>query len=203
MKTAILNIAGGKINPLDLDNVGEYFIVNVDKMYYSRSNPAEIETRYSEWFNGDIFRFQGINHSADVFEFMERITIPFDLLTCYRFLEHVKRTDVLFFIYLMSTCLRIGGQVDVIVPNYRLLAQLIIEEQVHEDMEAQAWEAHDILVTSEIVNEPDSPHASIWTPTRLAYFFTLEGRFKVLQTIPQFKFDGRDIYTRFRAERIA
>jgi hypothetical protein len=61
---------------------------------------------------------------------------------------------------------------------------------------------HNILLTTELLNEPSCPHASIWTRNRAKYFFSLEGRFEVPHTWDSVKFDGRDIYLRFKANRI-
>ena len=65
-----------------------------------------------------------------------------------------------------------------------------------------AFEEHNILVTTELLNEPSCPHASIWTVDRAYHFFEMEGRFKVDNVIPNFKFENRDIYLRFQARRI-
>jgi len=135
--------------------------------------------------------------NIDVFKFMELVSFKFDEITCYRFLEHVERDRVLYFIYLISSCLEIGGTLDIVVPDYDNLCQRVLDENPgFED-----WEAHDILVTTEIVNHPSDPHASLWTTKRLKYFFGIEGRFKTIDIIPYYMFDGRDIYIRYRAER--
>jgi hypothetical protein len=57
-------------------------------------------------------------------------------------------------------------------------------------------------LTTELLNEPSCPHASIWTEWRAHHLFTLEGRFKIKDIQKNFKFDDRDIYLRFIAERI-
>jgi hypothetical protein len=115
----------------------------------------------------------------------------------YRFLEHVSFTQVNYFLYLVSTVLKKDGLVDIIVPNYVLLAQKILNEKIDEN-----FESHNILLTTELLNEPSCPHASIWTPDRVRYFVELEGRFKVETLSAAYSFDGRDIYIRFLARRI-
>ena len=64
------------------------------------------------------------------------------------------------------------------------------------------FEAHNITLTTELLNEPSCPHASIWTPDRAYYFFGLEGRFEISVYHTNYEFDGRDIYLRFLARRI-
>jgi len=121
----------------------------------------------------------------------------------YRFLEHVSFTQVEYFIYLISTILKPGGIVDVIVPNYTTLAEMILnEEGIFEGDPAINLTAHNIILTTELLNEPSCPHASIWTPARMTYFWELEKRFKISSQEPVFEFDGRDIYMRSTMERI-
>jgi hypothetical protein len=112
----------------------------------------------------------------------------------------VSFTQVLYFIYLVSTCIRVGGIVDIIVPNYHTLADMLLQDTT-DDPE---FEERNILLTTELLNEPSCPHASIWTPQRASYFFEYEGRFKVLEDKldPHFVYDGRNIYLRFQAERV-
>ncbi len=131
--------------------------------------------------------------------FMERIRTIFDRVVMYRFLEHVSFTQVNYFIYLVSTVIESGGIVDIIVPNYEQLATMILKEDIKLD---KNFEASNILLTTELLNEPSCPHASIWTPQRAKYFWELEGRFIVKEIEPKFEFDGRDIYMRFFARRV-
>ena len=200
MPKKVLNIAAGKLKPID--PLGKnYFLINLDKMYHEASKQSYIEAvnderkdEKSSFFGKDcIYRI-----NEDAFSFMETISFKFDEIVCYRFLEHIEKDKVLYFIYLMSTCLEVGGIVDIIVPDYGILASSILSEIPG----GTGWEAHDILVTTEMLNFPGDPHASIWTSKRLKYFFELEGRFKVNHIQQNFEFDGRNIYLRMIAERI-
>lgn len=194
MAKSILNIAGGKIPPLDLS--GQYFLVNVDTMYYMHTDPAQVEKKWKEWKKSTR---QYYNIKADVFEFLERTFMTFDRVCIYRFLEHVSFTNVLYFIYLISTVTEKDDEVDVIVPNYEILANMLLAE----DVSSPNFEAHNIELTTELLNEPSCPHASIWTYERAKYFWELEGRFKVINAQTRFTFDGRDIYLRFCAKRLS
>jgi hypothetical protein len=200
---AILNIAGGKIKPFELDGsvIKLYddfsLLVNLDKMYYDSIDISEIITAHSDDAENDEITEYNLN--LDVYEFLERYHIPFDGIAIYRFLEHVPKVQVLYFIYLLSTMVKIGGYVDVIVPDYKKLAKRIIEEDVF----SNNFEAEDIITTFELLNEPScSPHASIWTTDRVSKFFELEGRFHVDRIYEDYNFDGRDIYLRFLAQRV-
>jgi hypothetical protein len=136
--------------------------------------------------------------NVDAFEFMERTKLYFDQICIYRFLEHVTFTQVEYFIYLLSTVTHPGAIIDIIVPNYIQLAEMILNDNPN----MSDFAAKNILLTTELLNEPSCPHASIWTPKRATYFFELEKRFKIVSMDQAFKYDGRDIYMRFKAERV-
>lgn len=200
---AILNIAGGKIKPFEFESskIKLYddlsLLVNLDKMYYNPINIYEIITMHND--NTEYNEIIEYNSDLDVYEFLERYHIPFDGIAIYRFLEHVPKVQVLYFIYLLSTSVKIGGYVDVIVPDYKKLAKRILDEDVF----SNNFEEEDIITTFELLNEPTcSPHASIWTFDRAYKFFELEGRFKIKIIKENYDFDGRDIYLRFIAERV-
>ena len=195
--TTILNIAAGKIQPLDLkdEDLRDTFIVNVDPMYISHDDPEKMENLWKRWIGQSYHR---ANVKMDAFEFMERTIINFDRVCIYRFLEHVSFTQVMYFIYLVSMVTERHAIIDVIVPNYNTLAQLLLNE----NPTSPVFEEHNILLTTELLNEPSCPHASIWTPDRAYHFWEMEGRFKVENMETNFKFDGRDIYLRFQARRL-
>ncbi len=199
----ILNIAAGKIVPIGFSesindpHFMKHFIVQLDPMYYSDCKPEFIEKSHTRWLNDNTK--DAFLCPVDAYEFMERIFMNFDHVSIYRFLEHVPFTKVPYFIYLVSTLLEKGAIVDVIVPNYKTLAKMIISEDFPGD---EDFEAHNILLTTELLNEPSCPHASVWTPDRMKYFWELEDRFKLIEINNNFDFDGRDIYIRAIMERI-
>ena len=206
----ILNLGAGKEQPLDLPNK-PYMLVNVDSGYFDGdiSNTELVlfhknyvqDSSYISKYTGKYFNTPGYVDfilKEDAFKFMEKYPLKFDRIVIYRFLEHVKRTDVLYFIYLMATSLKSGGVVDCIVPNYNALAGRILSE----DPFGEEFEAEDIITTYELLNEPESPHCSIWTPARIRKFFMLEKRFSVIEMDDRFGFDGRDIYLRAIMKRV-
>jgi hypothetical protein len=195
MSKKILNIAAGKGMVLDVEK--PYFLVNIDTMFYLNHSPEQVERAAVRW-NPDYHKSEMHNIKVDAFEFMERTVIPFDRVCIYRFLEHVDFTKVLYFIYLVSTVIRSGGIVDVIVPNYEILARMILNEFPLNER----FEETNILLTTELLNEPSCPHASIWTPARATYFWELENRFRLDEIQEIFEFDGRNIYLRFKMKRV-
>lgn len=204
----VLNVAGGKFKHLpiyDSEKTGHLptFEINVDTGHYSKTPAEEIESQIRSWeYEAD--RCSKVRYlNEDAFRFMERTTLQFDRIAIYRFLEHVSFTQVLYFIYLVSTVTERKSLVDIIVPNYEILANMILEEAAdYSGEEYQMFENHNTILTTELLNEPSCPHASIWTPYRAKLFWELEGRFKVEQIDERFDFDGRDIYMRFIAKRI-
>lgn len=201
MQTSILNIAGGKIKPFDFpeSKIDLYskmnFLVNLDQMYFNPTSIEEIIKSHNNYSNLNSYEY---NSNMDIYEFLERYHILFDGIAMYRFLEHVPKTKVLYFIYLLSTVLKIGGYVDIIVPDYAKLAHRILTEQVY----SIDFESQDIITTFELLNEPYCPHASIWTEARFHYFFAIEERFKIEYLKTDYNFDGRDIYIRAIFRRI-
>jgi hypothetical protein len=195
-KKVILNIAGGKVDPIRLPD--KYFLVNLDKMYYSNTTPQQLESLYDDWNKEGRKRIRTFYIKEDCFEFLSKCIIPFERISIYRFLEHVKRTDVLYFIYLLSTCIVPRGFVEVIVPDYKILAERILSEIPG----SENFDKEDIITTTEVVNEPYDPHASIWTFERAKYFFEYEKRFRIVGAVSPYSFDGRDIYLKFVAQRL-
>ena len=197
----ILNLGAGKMTPIVDDKIiTPWFMVNVDQSYFYGDTPNVIEMNYKKW-KKDPDRTNVKNPCiADAFVFMERTTMLFERVCMYRFLEHIPFDRVMYFIYLVSTVTKSGGLVDVIVPNYKILAEMIQNEYPFD----KDFEANNILLTTELLNEPGCPHASIWTPIRAFYFWQLEKRFEIHQKdmFEIFNFDGRDIYMRFLATRL-
>ncbi len=194
----ILNLAAGKQKPLLEKGEGPHLLVNLDTSYYSFLEPDIIEESVALALKQGLGANVEYYCNEDAFTFMERTNLIFDRVCIYRFLEHVEMDKVLYFIYLLSTVTRKGAVVDIIVPNYEILARLILSECPYD----KNFEAQNIRLTTELLNEPSCPHASIWTAERAQYFFDLEGRFKVESLNENFKFDGRDLYLRFKAERL-
>ena len=190
----ILNLAAGKLLPLDLPDA--YFLVQLDTMYYYHADPTTVEQYESQYDEDKIMRFRC---NTDAFEFMERTSIQFDRVCAYRFLEHIPMDKVLYFIYCISTSLKMGGIADIIVPDYRKLGQMLLDDNTsHDDFEAK-----NILLTTELLNDPSCPHASIWTQDRLLHFFcNIEERFHPVNCMKNYEFDGRDIYLRGLFKRV-
>jgi hypothetical protein len=129
--------------------------------------------------------------NCDAIEFMQRTRVKFDIVILHRVLEHIPKDGVLYFIYLLSTITTPEqGVISVIVPDYKLLANMLLNEDIY----SPNFDKHNIILTTELLNEVSDPHASIWTEERLLHFFTYEDRFNIIKIDRFFKFDKRDIY---------
>lgn len=201
--TSILNIGAGRTLPLDFYGFMYPFLVNVDRNYLTGKSIESIEEHHN-YFSSPLRKPVDGKSSCiyrckyGVYEFLERYHNKFDLITMYRFLEHVEFTKVPYFIYLLSQIVRKEGLVDVIVPDYRNLAYMILNESTSNI----DFEYKNTLLTTELLNEPCDPHASIWTEDRLKYFFLMEKRFITEDLIKNFELDGRNIYIRAIFRRV-
>lgn len=200
----ILNVAAGKFSPIlsIADKLDLNFILNVDTSYFSDISASGVEDKIKTWGSNKNIVGEACNLNINIFEFLERTTIKFDRVIIYRFLEHVSFTQVEYFIYLISTVMNKKAMVDVIVPNYKILSQMLLDEDIKRNFSEFDFQSHNILLTTELLNEPSCPHASVWTPERMKRFWELENRFKVVNTTSPFNFDGRDIYLRSIIERV-
>jgi predicted SAM-dependent methyltransferase len=197
---SVLNVCGGNIEPLR-DMVNEkkgyaFRTLNVDKCYFFETTPEAVEEYYRT--TPGVFDNRNFYLNHDIFNFLERTNIKFDAVAIYRYLEHVSFTQILYFIYLISRVVKKDGIVDIIVPDYTKLAEMILNESIDD----KKYEANNIVLTTELLNEPSNPHASIWTGPRLKYYWELEGRFKGEQLFTSYKFDDRNIYLRAQMTRL-
>jgi len=192
----ILNIGSGKIIPDDIKNFNPFFLVNIDSNYYNNScNISYIEDTLSSNLLNNKKENEIHYLNSNIFDFLSKSRSKFNRIYMYRFLEHIKKSDLLYFIYLLSTSLEDNGAIDIIVPNYNILAKRILTEDVNN----KNFDKEDIITTTELLNEPNDPHASIWTPSRAKYYFEYENRFNINILSENYYFDGRDIYMRFEA----
>jgi hypothetical protein len=197
---AVLNVCGGNIEPLrdiyDTTKGYSFRTLHVDRCYFSSIEPENVEQYFSRV--AEVFEDRDVYLNHDIFNFLEKTRIKFDAVTIYRYLEHVSFTQVLYFIYLISRVVRQGGIVDIIVPDYTKLAEMLLNESIDD----KNYEANNIVLTTELLNEPSNPHASIWTGPRLKYYWELEGRFKGEQLYTSYTFDDRNIYLRAKVLRV-
>lgn len=194
-----LNLGSGRTVPLNLPKDRPYFLVNVDLMYkeYEKNDIEKIVNDHRS------FEVEGkqpvIDYiPKDVFKFLETYPKKFDFITIYRLFEHIPYRDIIYFIYLLSGVIKDNGILDIIVPNYNLLAERLLRL----DIDDKDFDSKYLLLNMELVAEPDSPHCVVVNPRIMKKFVELEGYFKTSFQIANFTFENRDIYCRNIFERI-
>ena len=203
-----LHLGAGKINPIEKSNSRIMYShhIFVDTAYTDGISLDELQRSLTDMENSNDSSFKYLPPkvfvNCDIFEFLEKFRYDVDYISMARFIEHVQRDKLDYFIYVLSTITKKGTVVEVIVPNYETLARMILDEDIFMHEETLYFDPYDIIVTTELLNEQPSPHLSIWTPFRAKYYFEKEGRFKVDGIIDKFEFDGRDVYMYFNATRV-
>jgi hypothetical protein len=185
---SILNIGAGKPD-LGID-ISQNFIINLDRNYFTSVHPSYAESKHYQWLCGKI-DYCTLDVKYDIFEFLKTYKYKFDKVLIYRYLEHIPKDQLLFFVYLLSTVVETNGLVDVVSPDFRSLAQMILDEDVNDPN----FDKNDIILSTEIFNEAYDPHQNITTSHRTKRLFEYEGRFEVIESC-KYKYDGRDIYFR-------
>ena len=198
-----LHLGAGKIHPMPKGDRYTHHIL-VDHMYESGHPVFKIEEIIDGRTSMEVRtpNLRDLFCTSDVLYFLENFKYTANHITIHRFLEHVSRDKLLYFIYQLSQAIHVGDNIDIIVPNYRTLAELIIEEPFILKEDVGLFQGHDIALTTELLNEPDDPHASIWTPDRAYYYFHMEGRFNITDMQEEIEYDGRNWYMRFTATRV-
>ena len=98
----------------------------------------------------------------------------------------------------MYSILKPDGIIEAVVPNHELLAMLLVNEN-NGKLEGD-FELHDTILTTEFCNEPDDPHASLWSKSRIKYYMTRENLFDIKHISPC-SLDGRNVYLQFVARK--
>ena len=195
-KTSILNIGSGKLrNVKEIKNYinDDYFIIHLDYNYLNGYTSSYAENEHKIWLENNSNSKKEINVKCDIFEFLEKYIITFNVITFFRFFEHICRDKLLYFIYLLSTITEKDAVIDLVCPDFQILAKMILEEK---PLKNPDFDKNDIIISTELFNEPDDPHLNITTPDRIIRLFEYEGRFKNEYTISPYFFDGRKIYFR-------
>jgi hypothetical protein len=196
----VLNLAGGNIPPILDCSKESCFVVSVDLCYpvsYRYTSQEHLIAVMNDQYLSDTYAPPQFL-KCDVYEFLSSTIIKFDHVCIYRFLEHVPKTNVLYFLYMVASCMKVGATLDVIVPDAQKLAKRLLEEDVF----SADWEAEDLLTTYEFLSDQPSPHLSLWTHDRIKKIFEMEKFLAVINIEKNFLFDGRDIYLRSISKRI-
>ena len=108
-KISILNLGAGKIRPLIIgeQSYDAIFLVNVDRGGYLNTTDDEVLETHHAWKRPNSEPEKTEKYlNVDAYEFLERYFLRFNHICMYRFLEHIPKDRVLYFIYLLfvATC---------------------------------------------------------------------------------------------------
>ena len=136
----------------------------------------------------------------DIIPFLETyIGADFDKVIAHRVLEHFKPDTVLYVLYLLRQVTRKGGELEIIVPDFH---KVITEFEKVDPKKATGTKFNRMMTMAhtEIFNEPNDPHQSIWTTTMAFYYLELEGYWTDV-FVGYTSLDGRDWYLKIEAVR--
>jgi hypothetical protein len=103
--TTILNLGAGQEIP-EIFRVEEppLFMVSVDKIFYTFDIPSTVEKNYEHFLNRRGILNEKLHYriNSDIFDFLSRTIMKFDIVIMHRVLEHISFTQVNYFFYLLS-----------------------------------------------------------------------------------------------------
>lgn len=140
-------------------------------------------------------------HADRINHFLEEyVGEPFDDVQAKRVFEHIPYTEILYVLYLIYTVTRLGGILNIVVPDYNMV---LGEIQAAEPKMVSATTFNRTMVWchTEIFNEPNDPHRSIWTKNLAEYYIELEGYWK-LDKLEYVTIDNRSWYMDITAVKV-
>lgn len=140
-------------------------------------------------------------HGMKILEFLESYPCrDFDEILAQRVFEHIPVTEISYMLYLLRCIAADGAELNIIVPDFTKVFEKI-SLMDPEKMCASEFNRSMIEVTTEMFNEPNDPHCSIWTPAFARYYIELEKYWKVAE-LKYVTLDNRDWYMSITANRI-
>lgn len=148
--------------------------------------------------------YKTIFMKKDVFEFLEKwYENKFDRILSYRFFEHVSYKDLPYLIYLIYTVSKPKAIMDIIVPDFKeIFKRFEIFDNNDLTINKKLYEKYMIQFHTEIFNETNDPHQSLWTDNIADHFLTLENYWKIVDIAHNVELDRRNWYMQIICERI-
>ena len=191
MRKAFLNLGGGNKPMVGLGSDSLEVVIDqgLDDNVYNRNYIADY---LSGLIENPVKR---IIINEDIFDFMSTTSLEFDGLMCNRVLEHVGFESVGYFQFLMYRVLKPGTEATIIVPNAEKLLKMYLTLDVNDP----DYYDKKMLITTEICNTRDDPHLSLWRPDEVRKHFIdiNDDYWELKDLIPEYKYEGRDIYMKF------
>ena len=140
----------------------------------------------------------------EISSFLENyVGVPFDIVKVYRVFEHVHYDQISYYLYLIYKVMKPGGTIEIIVPNFlQVFEKLQHFENNFHSLTPSEFNNTMIMLHTEIFNEINDPHQSIWTPALAEYYLTLEGYYEVKNLQENVILDNRDWYFKVTAKTV-
>ncbi len=137
--------------------------------------------------------------SWDVFEYLQTTHKTFDEIKADRIFEHIPYNEIPHLLYLCKEALNVDGRLSFIVPDFQKVFDTVDNLNPHGP--ASIFNRQMIDIHTEIFNEPEDPHRSVWTMQLADYYMSLEGFWKNIE-IKETTLDNRDWYLQISAHRL-
>lgn len=140
----------------------------------------------------------------DIFTFLEEYPKrDFDVISARRVFEHIPREKIAYLLYLLKEVASPEAELEIVVPDFvRVFESLKTLDEVLCSGKMESCELLDtvslfergmINIHTEIFNEPNDPHQSVWTVGLAKYYFSIED-YWVLTNFKHIELDGRSWY---------
>ncbi len=142
-----------------------------------------------------------IRKGADIISFLENFTdFKFNTIISERFFEHLDHTQILYLLYLLYTVAEPNATLKIVVPDIQNVVQKYGELDPN-SMDVKEFNKLFIECITEVFNEPNDPHKSIWTQSMGRYWIELEDYWEITSIQGGVELDNRSWYTEFNAKR--
>lgn len=169
------------------DSFNKQFVGNTSDCKITHVDPSYSDD--ADWDLGDDITLS----NKSIFEFLENYpNADFNSIYSERFFEHIKSEEILYLLYLLYETSAPAADITITVPDFRLIFKTISDLDPN-TLSTTMFNRKMIECTTEVFNEGESPHKSIWTPTIGKYYLELEGYWKVNKTTTV-TLDRRDWY---------
>lgn len=141
--------------------------------------------------------------SDNILNYLEKyMGNPFNKVVACRVFEHFSPKDIGYILYLIYNVMIPNGKIEITVPNFiNIFEDLnLLETDLMNTPSMKNFNLDMIKIHTEIFNEINDPHQSVWTPELAKYYLTLEGYFDDVK-IESKELDGRDWYIIVTARR--
>ena len=201
----ILEIGSGR-NWQNWVDQEEHTVICVDRIYTVDYYAFEDTVCGSEFYESGDYYTYAYNDliklmGGELIPFLENYTEKdFNKVIAHRIFEHIPPDQIGYILYLIRQVTRPGGVLEIIVPDYK---KVLDDFDKLDPFSTPAVEFNRMMVMThtEVFNELNDPHQSIWTLKLAEYYLKLEGYWSDIK-ISNVELDNRHWYLKVDAIRI-